>query len=40
MKHLALIAFFATPAMAVDNTIIKDCQAKHNYNEGYKIEPV
>ena len=32
MKHLALIAFFATPAMAVDNTIIKDCQAKHNYN--------
>ena len=32
MKHLALVAFFATPAMAVDNTIIRDCQAKHNYN--------
>lgn len=30
-KYLFLVLLFSTPAFA-DNSIIKQCQAKHNYN--------
>lgn len=32
MKYLIVALFLTTPAFAADNSIIKMCQAKHNYN--------
>lgn len=32
MKYFIIALFLASPAFATDNSIIKMCQAKHNYN--------